>query len=252
MLTYSSKSIIMQKIMLLLCAVFSCSALAQQALVPGKKSFQPQWVKPEKQQMTWYALKDTARFEIGKVTMQILTDKKQLTVVTQVNLKNSPTSWIDSTAAEISTLKPIFHASYNAQRDMRLVFGPTVTGFYIDKIKKENIDISDRPQSAYFDSNLYPVLLRWLPLAENYQQPIAIYDFNPDKKGVLSAFVTGVKSGEFQSKKSGNRKVWIVSVRDEIGNGNTTSDYYIDQQTRQLWQQQINAGNRKMLMIADE
>lgn len=243
----------MRKIIFFLCAVFSCSVSAQQSLTPGKKSFRSQWIKPEKQQMTWYALKDTTRFEIGKVSTQISTDKKQITVVTLVNLKNSPTPWIDSTAAEIATLKPIFHASYNVQRDMRLVFNEkNVTGFYNDKTKKVNTSISDQTQSDYFDSNLYPILLRWLPLAEGYQQPIAIYDFNPDKKGVLKAFVTHVKSGEFQSKKSGNRKVWIVSVRDEIGDGSTSSDYYIDKETRQLWQQQINAGNRKMLMLADE
>ncbi len=241
----------MKKIAFFLLTALSCSLYAQKALTPGKKSFQSQWLKPEKQHMTWYAVKDTTLFEIGKISSQISTDK-QLIVVTEVNLKNSPSPWIDSTSAEISTLKPIFHSSYNAQRDMRLVFGPIVSGFYNDKIKKSNTAIADQPNSGYFDSNLYPVLLRWLPLTESYRQTIAIYDFNPEKKGILKAFVTDVKSGEYQSQKSGKRKVWIVSVHDEIGDGSTASRYYIDKESRKLWQQEINAANRQMLLRADE
>ncbi|MFT3795871.1 hypothetical protein [Flavobacterium sp.] len=241
----------MKTTILLLFATMSCT-LYGQTLIPGKKAFESKWIKPEKQQMTWYAVKDTTLFEIGKVSTDLIVDKKQLTVVTQIDLKNAASPWIDSTAAEIETLKPIFHSSYNAQRDMRLQFGKQVTGFYNDKVKQVNTPISDVPQSAYFDSNLYPVLLRWLPLTEGYQQTIAIYDMNPTQTGVHKAFITEVKKGEYLSKKSGRHAVWIVSVYDEIGDGNTKSQYYIDQQTRQLWQQEITAGGRKMLMRSIE
>jgi hypothetical protein len=67
------------------------------------------------------------------------------------------------------------------------------------------------------------------------------------KKGVISAFVKEVKKGNFQTQKSGLRKVWVVVVADEISN-NTLSTYYIDEQDRRLWKQDINAGPRKMSM----
>ena len=41
---------------------------AQVVLTPSKKSFEKKWIKNTNYQMKWYALKDTAKFEIGKVT----------------------------------------------------------------------------------------------------------------------------------------------------------------------------------------
>jgi hypothetical protein len=65
--------------------------------------------------MTWYSLRDTAKFEIGKVTTKISTDKTNLTVVTQVSMKNMKMPWVDSTVANLKTLKPIRHSSYYMQ-----------------------------------------------------------------------------------------------------------------------------------------
>jgi hypothetical protein len=200
--------------------------------------------------MIWYALRDTAKFEMGKVTTQILVNKKRLTVITGVNMKNMKTPWIDSTVADIKTLSPIMHSSYNMQRDMVLNFGKIVTGFYTDKIKKTNSVVNDTAGTRYFDSNLYPVLLGWLPLSNGYTQDISIYDYNPSAKiGVLKATIKGVTTRTYQSDKNGIRDVWVVSVSDEIGNGeNGVSTYYFDKTDRRLWKQEINANGRKMIM----
>ena len=149
---------------------------AQNSLVPSKKVFDKKWVKNTTYEMVYYILKDTAKMEIGKVTTQITVNKKQLLVVTNVAIKGRPDTWVDSTSADSKTLKPIRHSSYNTQRDMVLNFGKIVTGFYNDKIKKQNTFISDTTKTDYFDSNLYSVLLGWLPLKEGYKNDIAIYD----------------------------------------------------------------------------
>jgi hypothetical protein len=223
---------------------------AQNVLTPSKKAFEKKWVKNSNYQMTWYALRDTAKFEMGKVTTQILVDKKRLTVITGVNMKNMKTPWIDSTVADIKTLTPIKHSSYNMQRDMVLHFGKIVTGSYADKMKKTNSVISDTTGDKYFDSNLYPVLLGWLPLSNGYAQDISIYDYNPSAKiGVLKASIKEVASSTYQSDKNGTRNVWVVTVSDEIGNGeNGISTYYFDKTDRRLWKQEINANGRKMMM----
>ncbi len=240
----------MKLLLLTILTFVSFISNAQDLLTPSKKSFEKKWVKNSNYEMVWYALKDTTKFEIGKVTTQILTDNKNLTVVTKVSMKNMKAAWIDSTVAEIKTLKPIKHSSYNMQRDMVLNFGKVVTGFYNDKMKKKNSVISDTTKSEYFDSNLYPILIGWQPLDNGYKKDISIYDYNPSAKiGVTNASIKNVTSNTYQTNKNGIRNVWVVTVSDEIGNGeNGVSTYYFDKVNRKLWKQEIEANGRKMMM----
>ena len=134
---------------------------------------------------------------------------------------------------------------------MALNFGKVVTGFYRDKIRKKDMTISDTTRTPYFDSNLYPVLIRWLPLREGFTQKIAIYDYNPSAKiGVISASVDKVSTGTYGSRTSGLRNVWVVDVTDEISNGKST--YFIDKKDRRLWKQTMEAGRRSMMMVVIE
>lgn len=240
----------MKSILLSALTIAALTSNAQNLLTPSEKSFDKKWVKNANYQMIWYSLKDTAKFEIGTITTQITTGKANLTVVTRVSMKNMKTPWVDSTVANIKTLEPIRHSSYNMQRDMVLNFGKIVTGFYNDKIRKSKTTISDTAKSDYFDSNLYPVLIGWLPLDNNYKQDISIYDYNPSAKiGVIKASVKNVSGGTYQTDKNGIRTVWVVTVSDEIGNGeNGISTYYFDKANRKLWKQEIDAGGRKMMM----
>ena len=237
-------------ILVTIIAIASFTSNAQSLLIPSKNAFEKKWVKPVNYQMIWYALKDTLIFEIGKVTTQILTNKNNLTVITQVDMKNMKTTWIDSTVANLNTLKPIKHSSYNMQRDIVLNFGKTVKGFYNDKIKKSNTIVNDTASNNYFDSNLYPILIGWLPLENNFKQDISIYDFNPNTKtGVIKASIKNVINGSIKTDKNGVRDVWIVTVSDEIGNGeNGIITYYFDKLDRKLWKQDINANGHKMMM----
>lgn len=244
----------MKSILTTILAIVTIAANAQMGVTLGKNSFQKKWLKNETYQMIWYAISDTAKLEIGKVSTQIKIDKKNITIVTHVNLKNMKTPWVDSTIAKISTLEPIHHGSYNMQRDMVLNFGKIVTGFYNDKTKQQLTIISDTTVGDYFDSNLYPSLIGWLPLKEGYKEDISIYDYNPSNKiGVIKARVNEVKSGTYNSISSGAKSVWIVTLTDEINTGkNDNTIYYIDKADRRLWKQEINAGGRKMMMQLTE
>lgn len=225
-------------------------ANGQHKLVPGKTAFESKWVKSETAEMVWYAFRDTVKMEIGRIVTDIRKDDQQLIVTTEVKMKNAPAKWIDSTIADVHTLKPIRHASYNTQRDMALDFGNPVTGFYHDKIKKELTHILDTTRKAYFDSNIYSTMISWLPLHDGYSQDIAIYDYNPaGKSGISTVFVRKVASGSYETARSGSRNVWIVTVAAEIGSsGNSVSTYFIDKADRTLWKQEISAGSRKMVM----
>ena len=223
---------------------------AQDFLVPSKKAVGKKWIKNSSYEMIWYALKDTVKFEIGKVNTQISRDHTNLTVVTKVSMRNMKTPWVDSTIANLKTLRPIRHASYNMQRAMVLNFGKIVTGFYNDKISNSSLIVSDTTTSEYFDSNLYPILIGWLPLCNGYKKDILIYDYNPTAKmGVLKASIKNVSDSTYHTKNNGIRNVWVVTVSDEIGNGqNGNSTYYFDKESRKLWKQEIDSNGRKMLM----
>jgi hypothetical protein len=236
----------MFKFISIFCLTFiSTSCLAQKALTPGVNSFEKKWLNNGSNEMIWYLLKDSTKIEIGKVTTQFSLDEKVLTVITQVIMKNMTSSWIDSTVADIQTLKPIRHSSSNQQREMALNFNSIITGFYWDKAKNKITEIQETVNGDYFDSNLYPILISWLPLHEGYQRDISIYDYNPSSKiGIMNAKVIGVQSGNY-STKSGIIEVWIVTVTDEISH--STSKYYIDKLTRTAWMQEMNTGSRNMV-----
>jgi hypothetical protein len=222
---------------------------AQTKLIPAKNLVKEKWLKNQNYEMTWFGMKDTIKFEIGKIRTQISNDKNKIIVTTQVSMNQMTTTWVDSSIADYKTLKPIRHSSYNGQRDMVLKFGNIVTGYYNDKIKKEVSEIQDTTNGAYFDSNLLQSLISWLPLKENYQKDISIYDYNPKGKiGVLNASVQCVKKGTYLTKKSGVRAVWIVSVVDEIGEGKNISTYYIDIMDRNIWMLLVEASGRKMML----
>jgi len=239
----------MKTTLLIIFTFFTFICNAQNLLVPGKNAFEKKWIKNQDYKMQWFSVRDTSRIQIGEVVTKILTEKNTLSIVTSVEMKNSKTPWIDSTVANIADLSPIRHSSNNAQRSMTLEFGNMVTGMYKDKIKGIQTQISDNPKGTYFDSNLYPMLICWLPLKEKLQQEISIYDYNPTgKMGIIKAWVKNVTSGTFATAKSGTIKVWIVSVIDEISSGQTLMNYYIAQSDRKLWKQEINTGDRKMIM----
>lgn len=225
-----------------------------QNLVPSKNVVEKKWLKNQAYQMIWYALRDTAKFEIGKVKTEINFKENNLTIITQVTMKQSPAPWIDTTVAHAEDLQPIRHSSYNAQRDMVLNFGKTITGFYRDKTAVTTTTINETVQEGYYDSNIYPTLISWLPLSEGFKQDIAIYDYNPKgRTGVLKASVMDVTKGSYMSSKSGSHPVWVVTVSDEIGGDQrAVSTYYIGTADRKLWKQEINAGGRKMLMLLVE
>lgn len=229
-------------------------AKAQLPLVPSADAFEARWIRNENYEMNWFMVRDTARFQMGSVSTGIQVKGQDLVMITRVNLKNMKVPWTDSTIARLKDLKPVYHSSYNAQRDMALHFGTVVSGYYKDHLKKEYLQYTDTPRASYFDSNLYPYLLSLLPLQDGYARDISIYDYNPyGKKGLLRAFVKTTESGTYQSEKAGSRNVWIVTVTDEIGNGGGgSSTYYFDKEDRRLWKQEISTGNRVILMLRKE
>ena len=244
----------MKRLITLIMIVISISGNSQTMLVPGGDVIERKWVRNNTSKMSWYAVRDTARFRIGEISTQVLTGQGNLIVVTRVELAQSKSDWVDSTIADEQTLRAIRHSSYNAQRDMVVDFGKPITGYHVDKRSGKKLLLSDTVNAGFFDSNIYPAMIPWLPLKEGYKQEISIYDFNPaSRSGLMKAWIRDVKTGVLQTEKSGERKVWVVSVTDEIGDGtNGSSTYYIDMEDRRVWKQEIDVKGSKLLLQLEE
>lgn len=233
-------------------SLIAFTANAQKTLlVPGSPLIQQKLIMSDVSDMNWYMMQGATKILLGNVTTEVQRNNSLLYVITKVKMKQFGAPWVDSTVAEAGTLKPVYHSSFNSQRTMYLSFARGITGRYQDFINKTDTTIQEEVKSPFFDSNLYPALIRWLPLKDGYTQDIAIYNYDPkSKSGVMKASITAVKKANYESLKAGKRLVWVVTVQDEISDG-ATSTYFIDQLNRKVWKQEIDMPGRKMLMEAE-
>lgn len=225
------------------------SVSAQTAMVPGDVTLETKYIKPEKYQMKWYIVQDAQnKHEVARINTEIVPTKTRLNIITNVEVNNAKTTWIDSTIVLKSNLAPVRHYSDNLERAVRLKFGASVKGSYNDKLKKEKAAIDDAvAQGQYFDSNFYPYLVRLLPLKEGYTQEIAAYDYSPAKKGIVTQKITEVKSGTYKTK-AGLKAVWLVTSRETVKGQSAEVKYYIDKADRKLYRQEIFDGAMRTLI----
>jgi hypothetical protein len=238
----------MKQLITILVILIPAMVSSQLLIKPGNQSIEYKRIADEVSNMKWYLLQDTTKIEIGSISSAITTSSDQVTVVSTVQMRQATRPWIDTTIAERSTLKPIYHSSYNSQRDMIIRFDTTISGYYADKQKGHTTAIADSSADGFFDSNMYPTLIRWLPLRTGFTKDLAIYDFNPNgKKGQLKASIVCVRQCDYLQGTE-IRKVWVVTVKDEIASG--TMNYFIDVETRKLWKMVMSSGERKMMLEA--
>ncbi len=239
----------MKLLLLLLYITLPFTGMCQLLIQPGNSCIEYKRIADEETTMNWYLLQDTTRIEIGKVWQRIITDSQHITLVSTVRLRHDADPRIDTTVAQRNTLRPVYHASYNPDRNMTLYFNDMVRGSYADKRLGKDLLINDTVVSPCFDSNLYPTLIRWLPLKTGFMKDLAIYDFNPrGRKGVMKASIIAVRQCDYEPEPDVLKKVWMVVVRDDLSAGTTT--YFIDVESRKLWKMIIAVGERKMLMEA--
>ncbi|WP_292945075.1 hypothetical protein [Olleya sp. UBA1516] len=219
-----------------------------QPLSPNNNTADTSLVQPESSNMNWYIVQDTVKVLIGKVNTLIKKDKKELYVVTTVDMIQATTKWVDTTIVSIKNFKPIYHSSYNQQRDMVLHFNAKVTGYYLDKKTDTKTAINEATSKPYFDSNFYPQLIRFLPLTEGYQNSIAIFDYNPTTStGVITATIKKTEQA-ILNLNGQETKVWKVQTTDDISKNQTISTYYIDVTTRKILKHDIAFNGRLMTM----
>ena len=234
----------MRKFLFLL-LLSSAHFFSQNLLTPKNSGMDSKLIQNETSEAAWYAENAGAKIEIGSILTEFKKlNKTDLLIRTTVKMKQAPDAqWTDSTLVKTSNFAPIYHSSYNTMRDMALKSEKNkITGYYLDK-KSQKKDHIDLPATQYFDSSSYPMLIRFLPLKENYTAEISIFDYNPksEKKGMMKAYILDTQKAEYKGKP-----VWIVKTTDDISNKTTTTTYYFDTLTRKLVKQDMDINGRKM------
>lgn len=220
----------------------------EQLLSPENNPANISLLKSETSKMSWYMVKDSIEINIGDIVTEIKKGKDNVVIITTVLMKQSPSKWIDSTIVGTKNLKPIYHASYNQQRDMALKFDDTITGYYLDKQAHTKTKISEYVNRPFFDSNFYPQLIRILPLKNGYSKTISIFDYNPKLiVGEITATIKNTKEATLEHNGK-LTQVWKVETTDEISNNTAIITYYIDMSTRKLLKQELDLSGRKMIM----
>ncbi|MFT5891494.1 MAG: hypothetical protein ACI9Y7_001598 [Dokdonia sp.] len=241
----------MKKIICLLLFILGTSAQATSQEMPLSPQNNPAdmgLMKSETSEMSWFMVRDSTEIQIGDVQTKIQKEKDKVYIITTVDMKQSPIKWVDTTVVRTLDLEPIYHSSFNQQRDMVLNFGEKVTGYYLDKPTNTKTQISENADKPFFDSNFYPQLIRLLPLKDGYSNTISIFDYNPKSKtGVITATIKNTKKTTMEYNGE-LKKVWKVETTDDISDNSATSSYYIDMSTRKILKQEIDFGGRKMIM----
>ncbi|REC48071.1 DUF3108 domain-containing protein [Chryseobacterium pennipullorum] len=220
---------------------------SQNLLSPKNIKIDPNLIQNEVSESIWYLERDGKKLEFGRVITELRKlNSTDLLIKTNVKMKpQRDVKYVDSSVVKMANFQPVYHSSFNPQRAMELKFGKThVTGYHSDRNggKKENINIA---ASNYFDSSIYPILIRLLPLKEDYTAEISIFDYNPNtaKKGIMKAYILDTKKSEYKGKP-----VWIVKTTDDISDQSSSVTYYIDPQTRKIVKQDMDIQGSKMSM----
>ncbi|SFE18000.1 DUF3108 domain-containing protein [Spirosoma endophyticum] len=226
--------------------------LAQARLVPSTTLLANYVVTTEKQNSNWYMWQDSAKRELATITTTIQPGFQgdKVLIVQKIAMKGAPGTWVDTTVALQKTMAPIYHSSFNGQRNMVLAFnGQRIEGYY--KNQKDGIVtlVNDQMSEPYFDSNIYPHLIRFLPLKAGYQATIPIYDFNPRQHGLLFARVTDVKETMLTDKNGQKIPCYAVQVTDDLSPDSQTT-HYIAKKDRAVVKLELVAGSRRMSIEA--
>ncbi|MFM8850085.1 MAG: hypothetical protein ACKOE5_06800 [Cytophagales bacterium] len=204
---------------------------AQSLITPATVSIDLQYLKAGTSKQTWYVWQDTLRLAIGEVEtiIQPRYQKTKLLIITKVKMNRANTPWTDSTVAERKTLSPIYHSSYNAQRNMQLTYSAKkVRVWHKDNITGKISSVTDTLSKSCFDSNLDAHLICWLPLKDGFTGTIQNYNYANEKSHGLTT-------------------VQILSVKEV----DHTTPYYdvmlLDDETKSIMVFSIRKADRKVL-----
>ena len=231
--------------------LFSIFSFGQQIILPGDKSIDKDFLKPSLTTMGYFLSSNDQLIDIGTYEIEVSTNNQKTIVNSTLFFKDSEKQWKDVCVVNANNLSPISYSSDRDERNFSLRFANTITGEFIDKKNGQKEPIKKLIKEQYFDINFYPHILKALPLKLGYKAIIPVYDFEAiDNSKIYNVLVNDVRSDVYKSINTGNHNVWKTSVFEE-STGNKF-EYFIDKQTRRLWQIKILAKDGQLMLLTDK
>ncbi len=227
------------------------STNAQSLIKPGDNSFDKNFIKSTHYEMSYFAVSGLHTVEISSFNVDIKVNRKNMEVYTRINTPASNSIRIDTSIADINTLKPVYRSSDNSDKQYYIKYGNAIEGYYYDKKLNKGSQVKDDNKDGFFDSFIYPYLIGALPLTSGYKAILPVYEYKPGaNNNVSNTRITEVKSSMHRSNITGEHAVWQVSVFEE--GTNVKYEYYIDKESRKLWKVEIMATNGKQYLLVDK
>lgn len=224
---------------------------AQSLIKPGDNSFDKNFIKSTHYEMSYFAVSGRQTVEISSFDVEVKVNEKTIEVYTRINTPAGNSIWIDTSIADINTLKPVYRSSDNSDKQYHLKYGNAIEGYYFDKKLNKGNQVKDNNKGDFFDSFIYPYLLGALPLSSGYKAILPVYEYRPGAKSMISnTLITEVKNSMYRSEITGEHAVWQVSVFEE--GTNVKYEYYVDKESRKLWKVEILASNGKQYLMVDK
>lgn len=228
----------------------SLNANAQLLLKPGDSSLNKNFIKSTHFEMAYFSVSGRQTAEISSFDVEVSVNGKTISVYTRLRLPGGKVMWTDTSIADATTLKPVYRASDNSDKQYHIAYGNTIEGYYYDKKSNKSTQIKENSKGVFFDSFIYPYLLGALPLTSGYKAILPVYEYKPGTiNNISNTRITEVKSGMHKSSITGEHAVWQVSVFEE--GTNVKYEYYIDKESRKLWKIGILAANGKQYILVD-
>lgn len=241
----------MRMIRIIFFAFASLNANAQSLLKPGDNSINKNLIKSTHFEMAYYSVSGRQTAEISSFDVEVSVNGKTISVYTSLSLPAGKVMWTDTSIADVATLKPVYRASDNSDKQYHIKYGAAIEGYYYDKRSGKGSQVKENNKGDFFDSFIYPYLLGALPLTSGYKATLPVYEYKPGTKSNLSnTRITEVKSSMYKSDLTGEHDVWQVSVLEE--GTNVKYEYYIDKESRKLWKVEIQAANGKQYLLVDK
>ncbi|WP_310377984.1 hypothetical protein [Flavobacterium sp.] len=231
--------------------LFSIFSYGQQIILPGDKAIDKNFLKPSLTTMGFFLNSNNQLIDIGIYEIEVSTNNLKTTVNSTLYFKDSEKQWKDVCVVNANNLSPISYSSDRDERNFSLSFVSTISGEFINKKNGQKEPIKKLIKEKYFDINFYPHILVALPLKLGYKAIIPVYDFEAaDNSKIYNVIVNDVRSDVYKSINTGNHDVWKTSISEE-SSGNKL-EYFIDKQTRRLWQIKIVAKDGQLLLLSDK
>lgn len=123
-----------------------------------------------------------------------------------------------------------------------------VNGYYKDNDNQTTTQIHDTVKQNYFDSNIYPFLISWLPLKVGYTAQIPVYDYGDNSHhGIVYVKINVVRKDQLKRTNGDLDEVFVVDVLDGINNANSL--YYVSIKDHSVLEMNTSFGKTKMQMI---